>query len=137
MVKNPSASAGDMDSILGWEDPLEKEIATHSSILAWRIPMDRGTWWAAVHGILQVRILEWVAFPFSRGSSQPRMEPRSPALALSNICSLGSCSMSVHNVVFIKGNRNIQECAEMKGYILIQIEWSLRLSSMYLPGAHL
>ena len=26
----------------------------------------------AVHGILQVRILEWVAFPFSRGSSQPR-----------------------------------------------------------------
>ena len=45
--------------------------------------------------------------------------------------------MSVHNVVFIKGNRNIQECAEMKGYILIQIEWSLRLSSMYLPGAHL
>ena len=27
---------------LGWEDPLEKEMATHSSILAWRIPMDRG-----------------------------------------------------------------------------------------------
>ena len=34
----------------------------------------------AVHGILQARILEWVAFPFSRGSSQPRIEPRSPAL---------------------------------------------------------
>ena len=33
-----------------------------------------------VHGILQARILEWVAFPFSRGSSQPRIEPRSPAL---------------------------------------------------------
>ena len=32
-----------------------------------------------VHGILQARILEWVAFPFSR-SSQPRIEPRSPAL---------------------------------------------------------
>ena len=27
---------------LGWEDPLEEEMATHSSILAWRIPMDRG-----------------------------------------------------------------------------------------------
>ena len=27
---------------LGWEDPLEDEMATHSSILAWRIPMDRG-----------------------------------------------------------------------------------------------
>ena len=33
-----------------------------------------------VHGILHARILEWVAFLFSRGSSQPRDEPRSPAL---------------------------------------------------------
>ena len=29
---------------LGWEDPLEERMATHSSILAWRIPMDRGDW---------------------------------------------------------------------------------------------
>ena len=34
----------------------------------------------AVRGILQARILEWVAFSFSRGSSQPRIEPRFPAL---------------------------------------------------------
>ena len=33
-----------------------------------------------VQGILQARILEWVAVPFSRGSSQPRIKPRSPAL---------------------------------------------------------
>jgi len=33
-----------------------------------------------VHGILQAKILQWVAFPFSRGSFQPRIEPRSPAL---------------------------------------------------------
>ena len=33
-----------------------------------------------VHGILQARILEWVAFPISRGSSQPGIKPRSPAL---------------------------------------------------------
>ena len=36
---------------LGWEDPLEEGMATHSSILAWRIPMDRGAWWARVHGV--------------------------------------------------------------------------------------
>ena len=36
---------------LGREDSLEKEMANHSSILAWRIPMDRGSWWAAVHGV--------------------------------------------------------------------------------------
>ena len=34
---------------LHWEDPLENSIATHSTILAWRILMDRGDWWAAVH----------------------------------------------------------------------------------------
>ena len=33
---------------LGWEDPLVEDVATHSSILAWRIPMDRGAWWATV-----------------------------------------------------------------------------------------
>ena len=42
LVKNPPA----MVWFLGWEDSLEKGMATHSSILAWRIPMDRGAWWA-------------------------------------------------------------------------------------------
>ena len=36
---------------LHWEDPLEEGMATHSSILAWRIPMDRGAWSAIVHGV--------------------------------------------------------------------------------------
>ena len=36
---------------LGWEDPLEEGIASHSSILALRIPMDRGAWQATVHGV--------------------------------------------------------------------------------------
>ena len=36
---------------LGQEDPLEKDLATHSSILAWRISMDRGAWWATVYGV--------------------------------------------------------------------------------------
>ena len=36
---------------LGWEDPLEEGMATHSSILAWRIPKDRGACWATVHGV--------------------------------------------------------------------------------------
>ena len=36
---------------LGQEDLLEEGMATHSSILAWRIPMDRGPWQAAVHRV--------------------------------------------------------------------------------------
>ena len=39
---------------LGGEDPLEKEMATRSSILAWRIPMDKGAWRAIVHGAASV-----------------------------------------------------------------------------------
>ena len=38
MIKNPPASAGDMGLILGQDDPLEKEMATHSIIFSWRIP---------------------------------------------------------------------------------------------------
>ena len=36
---------------LGWEDPLEKEMATHFIILAWEIPLDRGAWWTTVCGV--------------------------------------------------------------------------------------
>ena len=36
---------------LGWEDPLQEGMATLSSILAWRVPMDRGAWWATAHGV--------------------------------------------------------------------------------------
>ena len=117
---------------LGWKDPLEGDMPTHTSILAWEIPwtvepgqlqsmglqrvkrdwaskqhekqsqsgriwtsnsslircgqtdnvshsamsvcdpMGCSSWGSSVHGILQARILEWVAIAFSRGSSQPR-----------------------------------------------------------------
>ena len=55
MVKNPSAMWETWVQSLGWEDPLEEGMATHSSTLAWRIPMDRGAWWAAVHGVPESR----------------------------------------------------------------------------------
>ena len=44
MVKNLPTNAGDTGSILGWEDPLEEEMATHSSILAWEIPCTVCPW---------------------------------------------------------------------------------------------
>ena len=49
MVKNPPTMRETWVGSLGWEDPLKEGMATHSSILAWRIPMDRGAWEAAVH----------------------------------------------------------------------------------------
>ena len=50
-VKNPPAMRETWVRSLGWEDPLEEGMANHSSILAWRISMDRGAWRAAVHEV--------------------------------------------------------------------------------------
>ena len=49
--KESACNEGDLGSILGWEDPLEEGMAPHSSILAWRIPTERGACRATVHGV--------------------------------------------------------------------------------------
>ena len=49
--KESACSVGDLGLIPGWEDPLGEGMATHSSILAWENPMDRGAWWAIVHWV--------------------------------------------------------------------------------------
>ena len=49
MVKNSPAVQETWVRSLGWEDPLEEGMATHSSALAWRISMDRGAWRTTVH----------------------------------------------------------------------------------------
>ena len=50
MAKNPPAIREAWILSLGWEDPLEEGMATHSSTLARRTPMNRGAWQATVHG---------------------------------------------------------------------------------------
>ena len=50
MVKNLPVMWETWVQSLGGEDLLEKGTATHSSILAWRTPLDRGAWWVAVYG---------------------------------------------------------------------------------------
>ena len=49
--KETACSEGELGSIPGWEDSLEEGMATQSSLLAWRIPTDRGAWQATVHGV--------------------------------------------------------------------------------------
>ena len=53
IVKNLPAVWETWVRSLGWEDPLEEVMATHSSILAWTIPMDRRAWWATVHEVAE------------------------------------------------------------------------------------
>ena len=57
-VKNPPAMWETWVQSLGWEDPLEEGMATHSSVLVWRIPMDRGAWKAIVYGVAKLDTTE-------------------------------------------------------------------------------
>ena len=56
-VQNLPAMLDTWVQSLGWEDPLEEGTATHSSTLAWRIPMNRGAWQATCHGIAKSQIM--------------------------------------------------------------------------------
>ena len=60
-VKNLTAVRETWVQFLGWEEPLEECMATHSSILAWRIPMERGVWWATVHGAAESDMTGWLS----------------------------------------------------------------------------
>ena len=64
IVKNLPAMQETWVQSLGWEDPLEEGMATHSSILAWWIPRDRGALRATVHGVAKSRTLLKYAGPF-------------------------------------------------------------------------
>ena len=55
MLKNPPAMWETWAQSLSWEKPLEEGMATHSNALSWRIPMDRGAWRAAVHGVSETQ----------------------------------------------------------------------------------
>ena len=60
--KESACSVGDPVQSLNWEDPLEKEMATHSSILVWKNPMDGRAWSTIVHGVAQLDRTEQLLF---------------------------------------------------------------------------
>ena len=71
---------------LGWKDALEEGMTTHSSILAWRIPVDRGAWWATVHGVaesqtqLQFRLAQFSSVAQSCPTFATPMDCSTPGL---------------------------------------------------------
>ena len=64
MVKHLPAMREARVRSLGWEDPLEEAMATHSSILAWKISWTE-EWWATVHGVAESNTAEQLHFLFS------------------------------------------------------------------------
>ena len=76
-VKNPPVMLELWVRSLGWEDPLEEEMATHSSVLHWRIPMDRGAWRATVHGVAESDTTEGLSTVLSTGGARGKGLPAS------------------------------------------------------------
>ena len=79
---------------MGWEDPLEEGMATHSSILAWRMSMNREDWQAIVHGVAksQTRLGDQVQHSTRtmRGASLvAQMLKNLPAMQETQVLSLG------------------------------------------------
>ena len=78
-----------------------------------------------VHGILQARIMEWAAFPFSRKSSNPRTEPRSPALQADSLSAEPYYNGSLHShktddfAVFM-GTERSSQCTKSKMQVVEQ-----------------
>ena len=81
MVKNLPVMRETWVRSLGWEDPLDEGMATHSSILVWRIPMDKGAWQATVHGVTESDVTKHSTF-----SSSSLLEFRDSILFVSLAC---------------------------------------------------
>ena len=73
---------------------LEKEMATHSSILAWRIPRDKGAWWAAIYGVTQ----SWTRLKWLSSSSNGQTHIYSKYHALDNPMWIFRFSNIIHNI---------------------------------------
>ena len=81
-VKNLPAMWENWVWSLGWEDPLEKGMVTHSSILAWKIHMDRGVWQTTVHGVAKSQPwLSGFTFTFHFYALEKEMATHSSVLA--------------------------------------------------------
>ena len=95
MVKNPPAMQETWVWPLGWEDPLEEGMATHSSILVWRIPIDRGAWQATVHGVTksQTRLRDWTELNRGKHSLSSVVAQLCPTLCNSMDCCLPGSSV--------------------------------------------
>ena len=123
MVKNPSAIQETWVLSLGWEDPLEKGTGYPLQYSCLENPMDRGAWWATVHGSTKSwtrlsdfylpfhQVLPW-CWPAGPGTALWERLPRSPGFlqrSLRSICKFKPCGCSIlvnpHNEFSLSGLR--------------------------------
>ena len=97
MVKNLPEVQETWVQSLGWEDPLEESMAAQSSILAWRIPMDRGAWGATVQGCTELHTTK-----HSTGRREDKALVTQLCLTLCDPMDCSSPGFSVHRILQIR-----------------------------------
>ena len=90
-------------------------------------PMDCRASGSSVHGILQARILEWVAMPSSRGSSQPRDRTQVSSIAGSSVQSL--CCVRIFAAPWTRGMPGLPVNHQLPGIIQTQVHWVVMISN--------
>ena len=135
-VNNLPAMQGTWVWSMVWEHTLEEGMATHSSILACRIPWTEEPGRLQSMGILHARILEWVALPSSRGISQPRDRTQVFhivggfftiwATREAQNTGMGSLSLLQRNFPTQKSNQGLLHCRQIlyqQSYQGIPLKW--------------
>ena len=100
MVKNSPAMQETWVWSQGWEDPLEEGMATHSSILAWRISMDRGARRVTVHGVAKSQM--WLSTAQTHTHTHTHTHTAGPTSSISHLLPLSTTinSMSWSNSIW-------------------------------------
>ena len=103
MVKNLPVMQETWVQSLGWKDPLEEGMAAHSSILAWRIPIYRGTWQVMVHEVTESNMTEWRSTAHSTWTELPF-----------ELWDVHAPLVSMNNYLVIKSNLQTQKFSLIK-----------------------
>ena len=93
---------------------------------------DPRDWSPPVHGILQTRILEWVAISFSRGSSQPRNETHVSCVGRRILYHWAACQVHISVFLSHKKEQNSVICRDVDGSRVYHTEWNVRKKILYI-----
>ena len=137
MVKNLPVMQETWVWSLGWEDPLEKGMGTHSSILTWRIPIDRGAWQATVHGV--AKSWTWLKWLSTVQHSENLQSVLSLVLGLLNLkYSKFEKEMATHSRILAWRIQQTEEPGglESMGWKRVGHDWATFTHSFKVRGRH-
>ena len=140
MVKNLPAMQKTWIWSLGWDDPLEEDMVTHSNILAWRIPMNRWAWQATVHrGHKELDMTEWLNTHITQHYPKKKKKERKSQTKITSIIkhlfpsvfSLAVINITIYLVNWSKKPRGILCFPSLQSYFVFHIQLNIKYYLIY------